>query len=208
MMRLVFVNLAIVIAVHLIATGSVYAESGSGAEHGNETMTEHGNETMTENQTNTSEECIHSTSLSVEHLYNVHLHKIHNAHLSIQVNVSLENAARNDGLKFKQILLKVHDHLLEEGGECRDGNHISQHAQLQGQVCPWEYTCNYNPKRFPAYIFQAVCKNKYWFGADRKLHRCNPVYYPITTLQTSECNPLTTSKSWKWKTEMVSVACA
>ncbi len=160
------------------------------------------------NTTITEDDCLDDSPLWVQHLYNVHYHEQGNTHINVGVNVSMEKAVHNDGLNFRQLLISYKQNKLVEGGNCNEGNHVADHAQQYGQVCPWEYTCDYNPRRFPSYIYQATCKNNYWLDVNRELHICNQVYYPISTLHTSECNPLKTTIDWEWKIEMVAVACA
>ena len=152
--------------------------------------------------------CVDDSPQWVEHQYKIHLHGNGKTHLHIGVNVSLKEAVLNDGSLFKQLLLKRHQYYLTEEGKCREGDHITHHAQYHGQVCPWEYRCDYNPRRVPAYVYQAQCSREYWLAVDRTLHKCREVYYPVTTLHTEECNPVETTTSWEWRVEMVAVACA
>lgn len=152
--------------------------------------------------------CTYDSPQRVEHLYNVHFHDNGMTHLHIGLNVSLKEAVHNDGWAFRQLLLKKQNHFLVPQGNCRAGNYLKNHAQLHNQACKWEYKCDYNPRRFPAYVFQAVCTNKYWIGPHYQLRRCSEVYYPITTLHTTECNPVKSTSSWEWRIEMVAVACA
>lgn len=199
---------ALALGLMLIATAAASGESGLGEDTNttnNGTIIQQDEEETAEESV---EECDYDSPLWIEHLYKVHFHTDGKTHLHVGVNVSLKEAVHNDGWAFRQLLIKKQHYQLVEEGECRSGNHITNHAQLHGQVCPWEYTCDYNPRRFPAYIFQAVCKNRYWFGADRKLHKCREVFYPITTLHTSECNPVKSTSSWEWRMEMAAVACA
>ena len=156
----------------------------------------------------TDDGCTNDSPLWVQYLYNVHYHQQGNTHISVGVNVSMEKAVHNDGLNFRQLLVKPKHNKLIEAGDCKEGDHVAQHAQQYDQACPWEYRCDYNPRRFPAYVYQAACKHQYWVRRDNTLHRCREVYYPITTIHTSECNPLKTTIDWEWKIEMVSVACA
>lgn len=197
------ISILIIGLLYLVSTISIAASESGLGEHNstNETNEDSMNTTATDN-------CTYTSPQWVEHLYNVHFHKDGVTHLHIGLNVSLKEAVHNDGLAFKQLLLKKHDHYLEPQGNCKAGNHLKHHAQLRNQACKWEYKCDYNPRRFPAHVFQAVCINQYWLGPYYKIRKCSEVYYPITTLHTAECNPVKSTTSWEWRMEMVAVACA
>ena len=88
--------------------------------------------------------------------------------------------------------------------------------------CPWEYKCDYDPRRIPQVIWQADCDNKYntWpcSCSNDLVGPCNdcipvekfcvPVYYPVPVLYTSNCSPYDTHGTWKWTQLKVAVSCA
>ena len=86
--------------------------------------------------------------------------------------------------------------------------------------CPWEYKCDYDPRRIPQVMWQADCsQNSTWqcscsdqaedcnecIPMNRK---CEPVYYPVPILYNNRCNPFSESGNWEWRHMKVAVACA
>ena len=80
---------------------------------------------------------------------------------------------------------------------------------LSNLKCPWIYRCDYNPRRFPAYILHAQCKFSHWNeSSSSEPQPCRPVYYPIPVLKTDTgCNHLSSEAQWKWTQETVAVGC-
>lgn len=72
-----------------------------------------------------------------------------------------------------------------------------------GLSCKWNYTCDYNPNRFPQYLWKAECMGS-----------AHPIFYQIPTLTLenksgSDCLPFTgTQTVYKWGLEKVAVACS
>ena len=127
--------------------------------------------------------------------------------LHIGVNISLPDAAATKHWEFKKILRNARFHKLTPHEVCNE--YIPEHAQQFDQACGWNYKCDYNPHRFPSYIFQADCQDKTWRSANSIApKRCHSVYYPIPVLYSTGCNPLTSKKDWYWKQEIVTVSCA
>lgn len=127
--------------------------------------------------------------------------------LHIGVNISLAGAASTRHWEFKKLLRNARYHRLTKHQVCNE--HIPQHSQQFDQACGWTYKCDYNPHRFPSYIFQAECKDRTWRPAHSPTpHSCYPIYYPIPVLYSSGCNPLTSKKDWYWTLETVTVSCA
>lgn len=120
----------------------------------------------------------------------------------IGVNISLPQAASTKHWEFRQLLRQSQYRKLLPHEVC--STHLPTHPQQFGQACGWSYRCDYNPHRFPAYIFQAHCENSYWGDGNE----CKRVYYPVPILSSTGCNPLTSKKDWVWKQELVSIACA
>jgi hypothetical protein len=131
----------------------------------------------------------------------------------IGVNISLQEAINSKHWEFRYLLKNAHVNKLTPKNVCKEAKGVSQHAQLIGQACRWNYTCDYNPHRFPAYIFHAHCINSHWIAHDPSSHppitpkHCRPVYYPVPILYSTGCNPLTSKKKWEWRQEPISVAC-
>jgi len=69
--------------------------------------------------------------------------------------------------------------------------------------CSWNYICDYNPRRFPPYIFHATCVSPI-----TEVYSCTPVTYPVPVLYTTGCNILTNKTDWVWGQERIAVACA
>ena len=83
--------------------------------------------------------------------------------------------------------------------------------------CPWEYKCDYDPRRIPQQAdcgqystWQCSCANQSDdcedctpFGKS-----CLPVYYAVPVLYTSNCSPYDTNANWNWRQIKVAVSCA
>ncbi len=70
-------------------------------------------------------------------------------------------------------------------------------------TCPWTYRCDYNPRRFPAYILHAKCGS-----SPSPRYNCESVFYPIPVLSSDTgCNHLSEDASWKLAYEVVAVGC-
>ena len=94
-------------------------------------------------------------------------------------------------------------------------------GSLRRNKCPWEYKCDYDPRRIPQVMWQADCSHySTWQcscsdGADDCTgcipinKECKPVYYPIPILydSISSCNPFCAPGQWSWRQMQVSVAC-
>ena len=93
-------------------------------------------------------------------------------------------------------------------------------AFIRSYNCPWEYKCDYDPRRIPQVIWQADCSNyNAWQcsctddsgpcnNCTPVKKSCVPVYYPIPILYTSNCSPYHTDGAWKWRQIKVAVSCA
>ena len=174
-------------------TLTVRAESGEGGNH-------------TEEQ----EDCQDYDMYWFIHQYDLRI--LTKPYLNIGVNISLKDAAKTKHWEFKKLIRNAHLTQLHPKNICKYG--IPQHSQQMQQACSWNYTCDYNPHRFPAYIFHARCTNTHWLQYNPtgfpplKPKSCRSIYYPVPVLYSQGCNPLTSKKNWEWKQEMVSVACA
>ena len=130
--------------------------------------------------------------------------------LNIGVNISLPDAAVAKHWKFRQQLKNAHIQKLMPQHVCEEG--LPEHPQQLNQACSWNYTCDYNPHRFPAYVFHAHCKSNHWWHFtppnQKRPQPCRLIYYPVPMLYNTGCNPVTSKKNWEWRQEMVSVACA
>lgn len=180
----------------LLLTATVKGESGGGNDTRNDTR----NDTIIE-----EEECQdYDISWFIQQYSQRILTK---PYLSIGVNISLPKAASTKHWEFRALLRNAHLRKLPPNEVCNE--HIPSHAQQFQQACGWSYRCDYNPHRFPAYVFQAHCTNDLWGpSGSSEASFCQRVFYPVPMLYSSGCNPLTSKKNWTWKQEMVSVACA
>ena len=97
---------------------------------------------------------------------------------------------------------------------------LSSRSVQSGFNCPWEYKCDYDPRRIPQVMWLADCsQNSTWqcscsdqaedcnecIPMNRK---CEPVYYPVPILYNNRCNPFSESGNWEWRHMKVAVACA
>ena len=88
-----------------------------------------------------------------------------------------------------------------------------------GFKCPWEYKCDYDPRRIPQVMWQADCsQNNTWqcscpdeiAGCAECVpinRKCEPVYYPVPVLYNNLCYPLNEPGNWEWRQISVAVAC-
>lgn len=169
-----------------------------------------GSNNNTEEQLNEEEAC---QDYSINWFIQQYSLKILNQpYLSIGVNVSLKEAAKTRSTEFKKLIKKAPMTKLNPKNACHES--VPHHFQQFGQACSWNYTCDYNPHRFPAYMYHAQCTNSHWFQYTPssfptvRPRPCRMIYYPVPVLYSRGCNPLTTEKKWEWKQEMVSVGCA
>lgn len=165
---------------------------------------ESGDEQSLEEQ-NATEECEDYSLQWFLHIYNKQILK--QPFLHIGVNISLPDAVQKSHWSFKHFLSNNQYHHLQPEHVCSNIPY-NKHEQQHDQACPWEYSCDYNPNRFPAYVFQAKCTNTYWWDATFSPHNCKQIFYPIPVLYSTGCNPVTSKKNWEWRQEIVSVACA
>lgn len=110
---------------------------------------------------------------------------------------NLLRAARHNGLK---VLPK------EKVCEGITSRQLPNFLNFTPHICPWSYQCDYNPRRFPSYLFHAKCDRR-TAVVNKKIRNCNEVYYPVPVLISRGCNPITSKKDWVWSQEMVSIAC-
>ena len=86
--------------------------------------------------------------------------------------------------------------------------------------CPWEYKCDYDPRRIPRVLWQADCSqySKWQCSCSNESEGsctecvpvnkyCVPVYYPVPVLYTTNCSPYDTNADWKWQQIKVAVSC-
>ena len=88
-----------------------------------------------------------------------------------------------------------------------------------GFKCPWEYKCDYDPRRIPQVMWQAYCsQNSTWQcscpdetgGCSECIpinRKCEPVYYPVPILYSNRCYPFNEPGNWEWSHMNVAVAC-
>ena len=156
------------------------------------------------------QDCQDFTIAQLMHLYTEQ--RLSSPYIHIGVNLSTIEAAQTDRSKFKRLLTSArrnHQQLLDlpqipQDQVCRG---LEQKDLPRRFCCPWKYSCDYNPRRFPAYLFHARCVQSNWVGASGSA-RCREVFHPIPVLVTTGCNPLTSRRDWTWRQEMVSVACS
>ena len=90
---------------------------------------------------------------------------------------------------------------------------------LRNYKCPWEYQCDYDPRRIPQVIWQADCGGTWQCscsdgtddctGCISNFRRCTPVYYPVPILYNyKSCSLFDTPGNWRWSVMNVAVACA
>ena len=70
-------------------------------------------------------------------------------------------------------------------------------------TCPFTFVCDYNPQRVPAHIFHARCSSRQLSNGIK----CREVFYPVVTMTTESCDPLTGEEGWLLKTELVATSC-
>jgi len=73
-------------------------------------------------------------------------------------------------------------------------------------ACPWNYQCDYNPQRVPAFLFNAHCSsdNPLTGGAGY----CKEVYTLVSTMTTESCDPLEEDDAqWQLESKLLPVAC-
>lgn len=71
-------------------------------------------------------------------------------------------------------------------------------------ICPWTYRCDYNPRRYPAYILHADCQ-----PSTSEAHDCTQISYPVPVLRSDTgCNHTSPDATWKLTYEIVSVGCS
>ena len=156
------------------------------------------------------QDCQDFTIAQLMHLYTEQ--RLSSPYIHIGVNLSTIEAAQTDRSKFRRLLTTARRNRLQllnlpqipRDRVCRGVEKKEQPARF---CCPWKYTCDYNPHRFPAYLFHARCIDSNWVGASGTA-RCREVFHPIPVLVTTGCNPLTSKRDWTWQQEMVSVACS
>ena len=87
--------------------------------------------------------------------------------------------------------------------------------------CPWEYKCDYDPRRIPQVMWQADCSQySTWqcscsdgtndcTGCIPVNRECNPVYYPVPILYNNQqCSLFDLPGNWRWTQMKLAVACA
>ena len=132
--------------------------------------------------------------------------RLRSPYIHIGVNLTIQDAALFDRTRFRSLLRKARNNRLDimPRGEVCAG--VSR-GQPNRFCCPWNYTCDYNPRRFPAYLFHAKCLQEHYLGPGGGA-RCREVLHPIPVLVTTGCNPITSRRDWVWRQQMVSVACS
>lgn len=151
------------------------------------------------------ENCRDFTMAEFMHLYNER--RLSSPFIHIGVNLTIGEAAQSDRSRFRSLIRKArygNFRQLSRGEVC---NGVTARSRPNRFCCPWEYTCDYNPRRFPAYLFHAKCMENNWVGQGGSA-KCREVYHPIPVLVTTGCNPITSRRDWVWRQEMVSVACS
>lgn len=90
-------------------------------------------------------------------------------------------------------------------------NFTSQSVGVESP-CPWRYLCDYNPQRIPAFIFHAHCddvipQGREWINREDRI--CKEVYYPVSFITTTSCDPLENTEStvWRHATTTIPVSC-
>ena len=90
-----------------------------------------------------------------------------------------------------------------------------------GFKCPWEYKCDYDPRRIPQVMWQADCSqyNTWQCSCPDETaecsecvpinRKCETVYYPVPILYNSKsCSPFGVPENWSWRQMKIAVGCA
>lgn len=196
-------GVGILISLLLLASHSLLMVGGTSEE-----IQSSGERTPTSSAA--GENCQDFTIAQLMHLYTEQ--RLRSPYIHIGVNLTTLEAAETDRSKFKRMLTRARKNRinllrLPQVPQDQVCSGVKQREQPNRFCCPWEYKCDYNPRRFPAYLFHARCMQSNWVGLSGSA-RCREVFHPIPVLKTTGCNPITSRRDWTWTQEMVSVACS
>ena len=129
------------------------------------------------------------------------------APLQVRVNVSTTSGTVFQPQLIQQVLTHRNGILPQPNGCSGFFNFTSRQTGVD-TVCPWRYTCDFDPQRIPAFMFHATCdsaspRGNMWRGL------CDEVYAPVSYLRTESCYPLAAAQDRAWSviTSLVPVAC-
>ena len=144
---------------------------------------------------------------------------------SHQLKTNVGSTLDNFNYQYPEGSIEFHatiDNSTENVDVCRIiGKKLSSYVPdpQSGLKCPWDYKCDYDPRRIPQVMWQAECsQHSTWqcscsdeeegcaecIPINRK---CEPVYYPVPILYSDQCYPLSQPGKWEWKNIKVAVAC-
>ncbi len=118
-------------------------------------------------------------------------------HIPVSVKLSY---AKNTPQDFRTALNTLTSRCSTDSNLCNDTDISTKSINhLRTYDCQWNYTSEYNPQRYPAYILHAKCLTPTNYD-------CWPIYYPVPVLKTSGCNQLAGGE-WHLEFESVAVGC-
>lgn len=86
----------------------------------------------------------------------------------------------------------------EERRECAEIRDFSTDVS-KNSLCSWQYQCDFDPKRVPAFIFTAEVQSGNMIhtvvGRHQRQYQCKPIYMPVNVLK---LNCSTTGKAPEW----------
>ena len=163
-------------------------------------------------------------------------------------NVTIYNAIREESVPFLQVKLNLTSHQLQTNvydvmktfNNLYDdqtigfvhANDLSVNNDVCRQMirtklspssgsflkCPWEYKCDYDPRRIPQVMWQADCSqystwqcpfSDFNTGCISINRKCKSIFYPVPILYNDiSCSPFCKPGNWSWREQNVAVACA
>ena len=134
----------------------------------------------------------------------------HNSPLQARVNISTRTNPVFQPQTFQSDIRIAEHNLPVVANGCNDIFNITSSDTGIDTPCPWQYQCDYNPQRIPAMIFTARCDDIIPQGSTNEEEVCGEVYYPVTYITTTSCDPIEEIESAEWSlvTEVLPVACS
>lgn len=131
-------------------------------------------------------------------------------------NVTAQVHINRDHIVFRPNLIKNYltnpSHNEQPNGRCEGFQPFNitgaSNNVIANTICPWKYECDFDPHRLPATLFYAKCLHS-TVNVNQNVYDCTEVFSTMYTIQTSSCDPLSSStQEWTMKTvKKLPVAC-